>query len=82
MFLSPQTCGWHYLVAKPSRWLVPDCFRTRAVIEINPDVLDIADELDQERQYGKIRGPLHGIPCLVKDVSLCPALASLCLKGK
>jgi amidase len=38
-----------------------------AVIEINPDVLTIADQLDRERRDGKIRGPLHGIPVLLKD---------------
>ncbi|MBJ6108308.1 amidase [Hymenobacter sp. BT523] len=39
----------------------------RAVIETNPDVLKIADGLDQERKAGKLRGPLHGIPVLIKD---------------
>lgn len=38
-----------------------------AVIEVNPDALAIADDLDKERKAGKIRGPLHGIPVLVKD---------------
>ncbi len=38
-----------------------------AVIETNPDALQIADKLDAERRAGKIRGPLHGIPILVKD---------------
>lgn len=38
-----------------------------AVIEVNPDALKIADQLDAERKAGKIRGPLHGIPVLVKD---------------
>ncbi|HEY1271158.1 MAG TPA: amidase, partial [Terriglobales bacterium] len=38
-----------------------------SVIEINPDALAIADALDKERQAGKIRGPLHGIPILIKD---------------
>ena len=39
----------------------------RAVIEVNPDALSIADALDQERKAGKVRGPLHGIPVLIKD---------------
>ncbi|KAI9673394.1 MAG: hypothetical protein M1817_002856 [Caeruleum heppii] len=39
----------------------------RAVLEFNPDVWAIADRLDQERRDGKARGPLHGIPFLVKD---------------
>ena len=38
-----------------------------AVIELNPDALSIADEMDKERKAGKIRGPLHGIPVLIKD---------------
>jgi Asp-tRNA(Asn)/Glu-tRNA(Gln) amidotransferase A subunit family amidase len=42
----------------------------RAVIEVNPDALEIAEGLDQERKNGKIRSPLHGIPFLVKDVGL------------
>jgi len=38
-----------------------------SVIEINPDALAIARELDRERKAGKDRGPLHGIPVLIKD---------------
>lgn len=38
-----------------------------AVIELNPDALAIADRLDQERKTKGPRGPLHGIPVLVKD---------------
>lgn len=38
-----------------------------SVIEINPDALDIAAELDQERAAGRVRGPLHGIPVIIKD---------------
>jgi amidase len=38
-----------------------------AVIELNPDALAQADELDAERKAGKSRGPLHGIPVLIKD---------------
>ncbi|ODS62187.1 MAG: amidase [Arenimonas sp. SCN 70-307] len=38
-----------------------------AVIEIAPDALDQARRLDEERAAGKLRGPLHGIPVLVKD---------------
>jgi amidase len=37
------------------------------VIETNPDALAIADTLDAERRNGRIRGPMHGIPVLVKD---------------
>src|ERR1700716_3772745 len=39
----------------------------RAVLEINPDALSIADTLDGERKAGRVRGPLHGIPILIKD---------------
>ena len=38
-----------------------------AVIETNPDALAIAKKLDTERHSGRLRGPLHGIPVLVKD---------------
>jgi len=37
------------------------------VIELNPDALAIAASLDKERKAGHVRGPLHGIPVLVKD---------------
>lgn len=39
----------------------------RAVIELNPDAPAIAEAMDRERKAGKIRGPLHGIPVLIKD---------------
>jgi len=39
----------------------------RAVLELNPDALSIAEAMDAERQAGKSRGPLHGIPVLIKD---------------
>lgn len=39
----------------------------RAVLEVNPEALAIADRLDAERKAGKSRGPLHGIPVLLKD---------------
>jgi amidase len=39
----------------------------RAVIEVNPDALRLADELDAERRSHGPRGPLHGIPILLKD---------------
>jgi amidase len=38
-----------------------------AVIEINPDAMSIAKAMDDERKAGKTRGPLHGIPVLIKD---------------
>jgi amidase len=38
-----------------------------AIIELNPDALAIADALDRERKAGHTRGPLHGIPIVIKD---------------
>lgn len=38
-----------------------------AVIELNPDALAMADRADAERRAGQVRGPLHGIPILIKD---------------
>lgn len=38
-----------------------------AVIAINPDALADARQLDAERALGRVRGPLHGIPILIKD---------------
>jgi len=39
----------------------------KSVIETNPDALTIADSLDKERREKRLRGPLHGIPVLIKD---------------
>jgi amidase len=38
-----------------------------SILELNPDALAIADALDQERKAKGARGPLHGIPVLIKD---------------
>ena len=38
-----------------------------SVIELNPDALATAAQLDGERKAGKVRGPLHGVPVLIKD---------------
>ncbi|MDQ3131763.1 MAG: amidase family protein, partial [Acidobacteriota bacterium] len=38
-----------------------------SIIEINPDALEIAEQLDRERKSGKIRGSLHGVPIVLKD---------------
>jgi amidase len=41
--------------------------RLKSVIELNPEAEAIAAALDAERRAGRVRGPLHGIPILVKD---------------
>ena len=41
--------------------------RLRSVLETNPDALAQAEAMDRERKAGKLRGPLHGIPVLLKD---------------
>jgi amidase len=38
-----------------------------SVIIINPDAIEIAEELDREMADGKIRGPMHGVPVIIKD---------------
>ena len=56
-----------------------------AVIELNPDALDEADALDVERRAGRLRGPLHGIPMLLKDnidaTPMANSAGSLALAG-
>lgn len=42
-------------------------FKLNAIIEINPDAVSIAKEMDKERSEGKTRGVLHGIPIVIKD---------------
>ena len=41
--------------------------KLNAIIELNPEALEIAAQLDLERKAGRVRGPLHGIPVLIKD---------------
>ncbi len=41
--------------------------RINSVLELNPDALSIADALDRERKSKGPRGPMHGIPVLIKD---------------
>ena len=39
----------------------------RSISDVNPDAVRIAGELDAERRQGRVRGPLHGIPLVIKD---------------
>jgi amidase len=60
--------------------------RLNSVIAVNPDAIAIAEALDRERKAGKLRGPLHGIPILVKDNiatgdKMATTAGSLALKG-
>ncbi len=41
--------------------------KVNAILELNQDALEIAGRLDAERAAGKVRGPLHGVPILIKD---------------
>lgn len=50
-----------------SRITATDPTTTNAVIELNADALAIAEQMDQERKAGRLRGALHGIPILIKD---------------
>jgi amidase len=56
-----------------------------SVIELNPDALADARALDAERQSGQVRGPLHGIPVLIKDnidaVGMANSAGSLAMAG-
>ena len=58
----------------------------RALLETNPDALAIADELDRERRAQGPRGPMHGVPILLKDNidtadRMPPTAGSLALSG-
>ena len=41
--------------------------KLNSIVELNPEALAIARELDDERRAGRQRGPLHGLPVLLKD---------------
>jgi len=60
--LDAVTLTEHYLARIEQ--LNPDL---KAVVEINPDALELAAQLDRERAEGNVRSPLHGIPVLLKD---------------
>jgi amidase len=59
--------------------------RLNAMIALNPKALEQADALDAERRAGRVRGPLHGIPIVVKDnyatADMPTTAASLALAG-
>ena len=41
--------------------------KLNSIIEINPDALKIAEQMDKERKSGKVRSQMHGIPIVIKD---------------
>jgi amidase len=53
-----------YYLARIQRY---DVDKLNSVLELNPEALEIAQVLDEERAAGNLRGPLHGIPVLLKD---------------
>ena len=60
--------------------------RLNSIIELNPDAAGLARMLDRERQAGHVRGPLHGLPVLIKDNiatgdAMCTTGGSLALAG-
>ncbi|OZJ04586.1 hypothetical protein BZG36_02768 [Bifiguratus adelaidae] len=73
---SIDTIQWYLSSGKLTSRQLVECYLQRVqqlnphiatFIEENPDALSIADSLDAERKAGNVRGPLHGIPILVKD---------------
>lgn len=60
--------------------------KLRAVIETNPDAIEIAKDVDRNLLAGRWKGPLHGLPVLVKDNidtadRMCTTAGSLALEG-
>ncbi len=47
-------------------WIDQDGPRLNSVMQVNPDAVKIAKQLDDERAHGHVRGPLHGIPMMLK----------------
>lgn len=41
--------------------------KLNSILQLNPDAISIAKQLDKERKEGKVRSPLHGIPVVLKD---------------
>lgn len=39
----------------------------RSILQVNPDAQDLAGALDRERRQGTLRGPMHGVPVVIKD---------------
>jgi amidase len=63
--LTAQQITLDYIAAiEAIDWAGPEL---HSVIEINPQAVDIAEQLDRERAAGYLRGALHGIPVLLKD---------------
>lgn len=57
-----------------------------AILEVNPDARTLAEQLDAERSQGRVRGPLHGIPLVLKANigtadGMTTTAGSLALKG-
>ncbi|MGI6358148.1 MAG: amidase family protein [Bacillota bacterium] len=63
--LTASALVWHYLERIAA--FDKNGPKINAVLEVNPDALALAAALDRERQQLGSRGPLHGIPVLVKD---------------
>ena len=61
--ITSQALAQHYL----ERIEQLDAGKLGSVRQVNPDALEVARGLDAERKNGAARGPLHGIPVLVKD---------------
>ncbi|RUO58723.1 amidase [Pseudidiomarina insulisalsae] len=73
--LTSEALVQHYLdaIAANNR----DGYEIRAIIEVNPDALALARQMDEERRRGVIRGPLHGLPVVLKaNIATADSLAT------